>query len=568
MPLYLKKLNSSGRETYLYYPDIPNRNAFKVSSITVLRESPDRESVQELLDRGLAALAEEKKLILSFPNPLQGGWNWRLDPEEADDLAALAELQDGMIRPDDKPFELNSLGIPTLKAMLSTWHPMNDTKYWIGIGQGASMVYAMAAVKPENVAAVLGIGGELDDGVCQRAVMASVPAYLAGASPKAEAYLVRACQAVPESEDEAERIYRNEINKSQFVTASKNFREFGEELLRRAWDTCFARVRRLNTGAHGDSDFRINMEDPGFTWFLEDDSLDGRPHTWLVHVPGSIRERMEKGGEGREAALMVFYHGGSDNPQEAAEMSRFHEVGEREGFITVYPWGSDRAGWNSSMDPDVEEDVEFCRALILRMLRDYPIDPARVYLSGFSNGAAMAQTVAMLYPEMIAAICHIDSNWPGSRVGASQVDYKDVIPMALAMKKKEEYDFRMPIWYTYGTREVSYPIYRGCTQQHQYDFWKWYNHVEVCPTPPIEEPHPCGCGVEGDQVEELYPSPVYPHHFYQVNRFYTMDEEPQNYYNYVMMHDKGHEVAPMDAELGWRYVSQFRRNEDGSVGRV
>ena len=78
MPLYLKKLNSSGRETYLYYPDIPNRNAFKVSSITVLRESPDRESVQELLDQGLAALAEEKKLILSFPNPLQedgtGGW--------------------------------------------------------------------------------------------------------------------------------------------------------------------------------------------------------------------------------------------------------------------------------------------------------------------------------------------------------------------------------------------------------------------------------------------------------------------------------------------------------------
>ena len=56
-----------------------------------------------------------------------------------------------------------------------------------------------------------------------------------------------------------------------------------------------------------------------------------------------------------------------------------------------------------------------------------------------------------------------------------EVDYADIRPMALAMSKKEKYDYRMPVWYTYGTREPSYPVFRGSTQQHQYDFWKQYN---------------------------------------------------------------------------------------------
>ena len=43
---------------------------------------------------------------------------------------------------------------------------------------------------------------------------------------------------------------------------------------------------------------------------------------------------------------------------------------------------------------------------------------------------------AMVYPELIAAICPIDGNWPGERVGPSEVDYADIRPMALAMSKR------------------------------------------------------------------------------------------------------------------------------------
>lgn len=247
-------------------------------------------------------------------------------------------------------------------------------------------------------------------------------------------------------------------------------------------------------------------------------------------------------------------------------MSKFHELGEKEGFITVYPWGTNKTQWNSVMDPQEPDDVGFAVALIRYMLKHYPVDPERVYLSGFSNGAAHAQVVAMLYPELIAAICHIDSNWPGLRGKPCEVDYQEVTPMRLALEKKKEYDYRMPVWYTYGTREMSYPVYQKCSQQHQYDFWKPYNNIEALPTPPQEEPDHCGCGVPGQVQERLRPSARHPHHFYDVQRFYTKDENHWNLYNYVMMHDKGHDVAQMDPTLGWEYVKQFRRLPDGSLG--
>lgn len=214
-------------------------------------------------------------------------------------------------------------------------------------------------------------------------------------------------------------------------------------------------------------------------------------------------------------------------------------------------------------DPRGEDDMSFSLALIDYMIANYPVDPGRVYLSGFSNGAMQAQTVALLHPEKIAAICHMDSNWPGNRMGPSEVDYRDVVPFRLGMEKKKEYDYLMPVWYTYGSREPSYPVYAKCTQQYQYDFWKAYNHIAVRETPGREAPDPCGCGIPGQVQERLRPSDRHPRHYYDVQRFYT--EEGLNLYNFVAMHHKGHDIAQMDARLGWEYVRRFRRNPDGSL---
>lgn len=103
----------------------------------------------------------------------------------------------------------------------------------------------------------------------------------------------------------------------------------------------------------------------------------------------------------------------------------------------MYPWGTDRTQWNSFLAPDGADDIGYTVALIQYMKEHYPVDPERVYLSGFSNGAGQAQAVAMLHPELIAAICHIDSNWPGIRNGASELTEQDKYLFGLAMEKRK-----------------------------------------------------------------------------------------------------------------------------------
>jgi len=558
MDIIYKSISESNRSMYLYYPPGPNRTAFKRCSITVLRDGDDEASVHKLLfETGLTRLAENDDVILSFPNPLNGRWNSDLSGE---DVAAFNKFQDAMIRPDDRPFEFSPNGFPTYESMMSTWHPMNDTKYLIGIGSGADLACTLAANYPENIAAVLCINPTIAELPTDKATFAPMPVHLVNCPDKIRDYFIKANEAEPVEQGNNISIYENKLNPLQRVIDDRLNKELTPELLESVWNELFKKVRRTNTGAHGDCEPRMDIKKASFEIYLDDDRLDGKPHTWFTHVPSGIKKDQTE-----KVPLLVFFHGGSDNPAEAAEMSKFHELGEKEGFITVYPWGGNKTQWNCNMDESEPDDVGFAVALIKHMIANYPVDEGSVYLSGFSNGAAHAQAVAMVHPELIAGICHINSNWPGRRIGPSDINVEEMKPFSIALEKKKKFDYRMPVWYTYGSREASYPVYRGCTQQHQYDFWKRYNNIEIAPTPERDNPHPCGCGVPGHKYTLLKPSKRHPHHEYDVHSFYSMDKEPLNLYNYVLMRDKGHEVAEMDPALGWAYVKKFRRLPDGGL---
>ncbi len=542
--LYHKIFRHAGEEMYLYYPGAEQRTPFKRSALLILLDQVNEESVRKCMeDMALEDWCRDEEVILAFPDPGAGGWASMTHEK-------FRLYYDGLSKPDDDPLPTNAVGIPTLEAMLGTWHPMHDVRYVIGLGSGADYALRLGAERPEWLAGVWAPGGRLQPGT---EPVAPMPVWLS----ETDAYTVSSfCRAnqTDAMQGEARWCSRNPAQRVVEAALPVNGTS-----LRRVWKTLFRRVRRVNTCIHGDVTDRMEDARNLFACFVEDDRLDGKPHTWFVHVPRGI-------ACGERVPLVVFFHGGSDNPAEAAEMSRVHELGEREKFITVYPWGTNRCSWNSGMEPDQEDDDAFSVALIRHMIRSYPVDARRVYLTGFSNGAAQAQSVALCHPEMIAAIFHIDSNWPGIRGKYCELDWRDVIPFQKAMERKRRYDFRMPVWYTYGSREVSYPVWRGSTQQHQYDFWKMYNHVEVRPTPAMGEAQECPCGVAGDEQEILRPSARYPHHWYEVQRF--RDDRGENIYNYVVMHDKGHEVAEMDVALGWQYARRFQRLPDGSLLRV
>lgn len=557
MKLYHKIVKANGAEMYLVYPSGQRRTPFKRRSITVLTDDCTPEGIRSLTDRlGLETLAAEKEIILCFPVATDGPW----DKLPLPTLRARYDAwQDGMTKPDDEPLARNEIGIPTAEAMTSTWHPMNDTKYLIGVGSGATAALTLASCMPANVAAVLAQGGSLPQGA-ERAE-SPVPVCLFDASDGAVSYFRRVNGDDRQTRLDGYTVCSAARHPWQMTVLPPVGAELDALAMRWVWERLFAPVRRTNTCPHGDVEPSMDISKVPFEYFIEDTRLpDGLPHTWFVHRPA-------RKGCGRDGLypLVMFFHGASDNPAEAAEMSKLHELGEREGFITVYPWGTNRCTWNSAMSPAEADDAGFLDSLIDDMLAHYPIDRERVYLSGFSNGAAMAQTVVLLHPDKVAALFHIDSNWPGRYGGYQPVTAEDVTPFRLGFERKKDFDYRMPVWYTYGSRELSYPVFRDSTQQNQYDLWKRYNHVPIRETPRVGEPNPTGCGVAGDIQEELRPSERHPDHRYQVQRFYSDDPQPLNLYNFVVMHDKGHEIAQMDAELGWRYARQFRRLADGSL---
>jgi poly(3-hydroxybutyrate) depolymerase len=204
MNLVLKTLEKPGRSMYLYFPQGEARTAFKRSAITVLRDSDDEASVLDLLlGCGLAKLAEEREVILSFPNPVNGKWNYSLDPNGPDDLSFFETAQNAMASPTEPQRPAMGPGAPDLgmnhaglaqmlasQAMQNIWHPMNDTKYIIGIGSGASMAYTLAAKIPNAIAAILTVGGELAPSVAFSAAGAPAPAYIVNGSGDVVNYFI------------------------------------------------------------------------------------------------------------------------------------------------------------------------------------------------------------------------------------------------------------------------------------------------------------------------------------------------------------------------------------------
>ena len=133
--------------------------------------------------------------------------------------------------------------------------------------------------------------------------------------------------------------------------------------------------------------------------------------------------------------VVVFLHGGGGNGEQTqtttcsgddlADDRCLHVVGEREGFITVYPNGTGTRllqnvrTWNAGGGgPDYActsgyaceagiDDVAYLGALLDELEREYHVDLSRVYFSGFSNGAAMAHRVGCEMAHRVAAIAPV-----------------------------------------------------------------------------------------------------------------------------------------------------------------
>lgn len=129
---------------------------------------------------------------------------------------------------------------------------------------------------------------------------------------------------------------------------------------------------------------------------------------YLVHVPARLADK---------PALILNFHGGGGNAPTHQKYARMDPLADREGFIVAYPEGTGPFDgrlqtWNAgtccgSAARDRVNDVDYVRRVLDDLARRLTYDPARVYATGFSNGAMMSYRLAAELSERIAAIAPV-----------------------------------------------------------------------------------------------------------------------------------------------------------------
>ncbi|MFF0496653.1 alpha/beta hydrolase family esterase [Nocardia aobensis] len=137
----------------------------------------------------------------------------------------------------------------------------------------------------------------------------------------------------------------------------------------------------------------------------------GLPRQYLIREPSSP-------GPGKRPAVLIF-HGGGGSAENMAATTGFDTLADTEGFVAVYPVGSDKS-WNDGRGADTTagakqiDDVAFVSAIIDRLVADDDVDPNRVYATGLSNGAMFTEYLGCRLSAKIAAIAPVAGPLPVS----------------------------------------------------------------------------------------------------------------------------------------------------------
>lgn len=139
--------------------------------------------------------------------------------------------------------------------------------------------------------------------------------------------------------------------------------------------------------------------------------------------PGRTRHTLESGGiqrnyvlhlpmqfsQERAWPLVIALHPFAGTGPMMARTTGFDALADEEGFIVCYPegvtflWNGDPTDETKGLLVEDANDVGYISDLIDHLVAEYDADPARVYITGASNGGLMTERLACALSDRIAA---------------------------------------------------------------------------------------------------------------------------------------------------------------------